>query len=114
MGPPILLDENLEHEILHRLRKYGHEAEHIDFHDSLQKGDEDGTLAKYSLENSVLLVTYDDDFATRYDESDYWGVLLLTDNDWSATDVADTVHRILTLYSPPALQQMNVVGREWL
>ena len=114
MGPTILLDENLEHEILHRLRNYGYEAEHIDLHENLQKGDEDETLAQYSLENDVLIVTYDDDFEAHYDESDYWGVLLLTDNDWSATDVADTVHQILNLYPPQALQQMNVVGREWL
>jgi hypothetical protein len=52
MGPPILLDENLEHEILHRLRKYGHEAEHIHFHENLQKGDEDEILAQYSLETT--------------------------------------------------------------
>lgn len=114
MVPPVLLDENLEHEVLHRLRKFGHEAEHIDFHVDLQKGDEDETIAQYSLENSVLIVTYDDDFEDHYDESDYWGVLLLTDNDWSATDIADTVHRILELYPPPALRQMNVIGREWL
>jgi hypothetical protein len=44
-----LLDEHLEHEILHRLRNYGYEAEHVDLHDSLQKGDEDETLAQYSF-----------------------------------------------------------------
>jgi hypothetical protein len=56
-------------------------------------------------------VRYDDDFEAHYDESDHWGVLLLTDNDWSATDVADTVHRILTPYSPLALQQIKT-GRQ--
>ena len=40
MEPPVLLDENVEHEVLHRLRNYGHTVEHIDIHDHLQKGDE--------------------------------------------------------------------------
>jgi len=95
MSTPVLLDENLEHEVCYRLRNDGHDVEHVDFHDQLQKGD-------------------DDDFEEYYDESDYWGVLFFTDNDWSAADVADTVHRILTLYPPSELQGMDVVGREWL
>ena len=46
-GPPIVLDENLKHEVLHRLRNYGYEAEHIDLHENLQKGDEDATSRRY-------------------------------------------------------------------
>ncbi|MEF8826962.1 MAG: DUF5615 family PIN-like protein [Halapricum sp.] len=114
MPPPLLLDENLEHEVLHRLRNYGQDVEHVDFHDQLQKGEEDQTLAQYSLQHGILLVTYDDDFEDHHDESEYWGVLFFTDNDWAATDVADTIHRILDFYPPSELQQMNVVGREWL
>jgi hypothetical protein len=41
-------------------------------------------------------------------------VLFLVDSDWTAIQVADVVHRILELYPPAELQQMNVVGREWL
>jgi predicted nuclease of predicted toxin-antitoxin system len=114
MSVPLLLDEHVEHEVYHRLQKYGYEVEHIHFHDTLQKGDEDHTLADYSLANGVLVVTYDDDFQRKYDHSEYWGVLLLSDDDWSAVQVADTIHQILDLYDEPALQQMNVVGREWL
>jgi len=114
MGPPVLLDENLEHEVLYRLRHYGHTVDHIDLHTQLQKDDDDDRLAEYSRSNQALIVTYDDDFETEYDESDYWGVLLLSDNDWTATQVADVVHEILELYPPSELQQMNVVGREWL
>lgn len=112
--PPVLLDENVEHEVLHRLRNYGHTVEHIDFHDQLQKGAEDHVLAQYSRSNQALIVTYDDDFETDHDESDYWGVLFLVDGDWTAVQVADVIHRILELYPATALQQMNVVGREWL
>lgn len=71
-------------------------------------------LAQYSRPNQTLIVAYDDDFATDYDESDDWGVLFLVDSGWTAVQVVDVVHQILELYPPTALQQMNVVGREWL
>jgi predicted nuclease of predicted toxin-antitoxin system len=114
MSVLLLLDENIEHEAMHRLRKYGHDVEHINFHETLQPSDEDETLAHYSLENEALIVTYDDDFATAFTESAYWGVLLLSDDSWSATQVADVVHRILNLYDESSLSQLNLVGREWL
>lgn len=114
MSVPVLLDENMEHEVLYRLRNYGHEVEHIDRHAQLDKGADDRQLAAYSRRNDVLIVTYDDDFEHRYDESDYWGVLFLTDNDWEAMDVADAIHRVLDLYPPSELTGINVVGREWL
>jgi hypothetical protein len=114
MTVPILLDENVEHEVYHRLQKYGHDVKHIDFHDTLHKGDKDRTLASYSLENEVLIVTYDDDFETGHDESDYWGVLFFSDNEWSANRVADTIHEILDYFDESTLQRMNLVGREWL
>ena len=66
MEPPVLLDENVEHEVLHRLRNYEHTVEHIDLHDHLQKGDEDRVLAQYSRSNQALIMTYDDDFETDY------------------------------------------------
>jgi hypothetical protein len=37
----LLLDENIEHEVLHRLENYGHDVQHIDFVLSLGKGIED-------------------------------------------------------------------------
>jgi predicted nuclease of predicted toxin-antitoxin system len=114
MWPPVLLDENIEHEVLYRLRNYGHTVEHIDLHSELRKGVSDHKLAQYSRSNDTLIVTYDDDFETGYGESDYWGVLFLSDGEWTATQVADVVHEILERYPPSALQQMNVVGREWL
>ncbi|MFB6311166.1 MAG: DUF5615 family PIN-like protein [Salinirussus sp.] len=114
MGPPVLLDENIEHEVLYRLRNYGHTVDHIDLHDELLKGVDDQTLVRYYRANDALIVTYDDDFETYYDESDYWGVLFFSDGDWTATQVADVVHEILERYPPSALQRMNVVGREWL
>lgn len=114
MSVTLLLDQNIEHEVLHRLRKYGHEAEHINFHQTLQRGDSDTDLSHYSLEHEVLIVTYDDDFAEKIPESEYWGVLLISDDTWSAKQVADTVHQILDLYDESSLSRFNLVGREWL
>ncbi|WP_135364184.1 DUF5615 family PIN-like protein [Halosimplex halophilum] len=73
MAVSVLLDENVEHEVCHRLRSDGYDADHVDFHDRLGKGDSDRALAQYSLENDALIVTYDDDFETHYGESEYWG-----------------------------------------
>lgn len=114
MSVPLLLDENIEHEVYHRLERDGYEVAHVDFHSEFQKGADDETLAAYSLAHDVCIVTYDDDFETHYDESQYWGVLFLSDNDWAATTVAETLTRILELYDESSLQGMNVVGREWL
>jgi len=99
---------------MYRLKKYDHEVEHVAFHETLGPGADDSILARYSLQRDALLVTYDDDFETEFAESEYWGVLLLSDDDWVATEVADTVHRILELYDASSLAQMNLVGREWL
>ena len=67
MEPPVLLDENVEHEVRHRLRNYGHTVEHIGLHHHLEKGDEDRVLAQYSRSNQALIVTYDDDVETDYE-----------------------------------------------
>jgi len=75
MTVSMLLDENAEHEMYHWLQKYGHDVEHIDFHETLHKGEKDWTVASYSLENEARIITCDDDFKTNHDESDYWGVL---------------------------------------
>ena len=114
MEPPVLLDENVEHEVLHRLRNYGHTVKHIDLHAQLQKGDEDRVLAQYSRSNQALIVTYDDDFETDYEESDYWGVLSFVDSGRTTIQVADVLHRIPELYPPAEVQAMNIVGREWV
>jgi hypothetical protein len=86
---PVLLDECMEPEVRHRLRNYGHTVEHVLTHDTLQRGDPDRTLANYSLENNVLIVTHDPDFGEHFDESEYWGALGFSDDDWSGKQVAD-------------------------
>jgi predicted nuclease of predicted toxin-antitoxin system len=110
----LLLDQNIEPEVRHRLENYGHTAEHVLTHDTLQRGDSDWKLAAYSLEHEVVILTYDSDFGEAFDESDYWGVLAISDDSWSAKQVADVVHTILDFYDEQSLRQFNPVGREWL
>lgn len=45
----LVLDENIEHEVLHRLKNYGHDAEHVDYEPSLGKGIGDTSIAEYPL-----------------------------------------------------------------
>jgi len=110
----ILLDECMEPEVHHRLRNYGHSVEYVLTHDTLQCGDPDWKIAEYSLENDALIVTHDRDFGDGFDDSDYWGALAFSDDDWSAKQVADVTHVILDHYDEPSLNQFNAVGREWL
>jgi len=110
----ILLDECMEPEVRHRLQNYGYSVEHVLTHDTLQLGDSDQKLADYSLDNNVLIITHDPDFADNFDESDFWGVLGFSDDDWSAKQVADVTHVVLDLYDESTLRTFNTVGREWL
>jgi predicted nuclease of predicted toxin-antitoxin system len=110
----LLLDENIEPQVRHRLEHYGHPVEHVLSHQTLRASDPDWKLAQYSVENEALLVTYDGDFKSEIHSSEYWGALLISDDDWSATEVADTVHSILTHYDEDSLKRLNLVGREWL
>lgn len=62
MSYRLLLDENIEHEVLHRLENAGHDVEHVDFIARLGKGTSDDEIARYSLDADRTIVTYDDDF----------------------------------------------------
>lgn len=46
----------------HRLRNYGHDVAHVDLSDGVSKGDRDTDLAAFSLAETRVVVTYDDDF----------------------------------------------------
>lgn len=38
MAYRLVLDENVEHEVLHRLENYGHDVQHVDFVPNSAKG----------------------------------------------------------------------------
>jgi predicted nuclease of predicted toxin-antitoxin system len=110
----LLLDQNVEPEVRLRLENHGHTVEHVLTHDSLERGDPDRKLAAYSLEHEFIIVTYDSDFREEFDDADYCGVLALSDDSWSAKQVADVVHTIVDFYDRESLCQHNPIGREWL
>ncbi len=109
----LLLDEHVEHEALHRLERQGHDVEHVDLHNTLDKGESDQTLAQYLRSEERTIVTYDDDFV-EFSESEYECVLLIEDEYMAAEEVADIVDRISEYYPQSELRGLQKVGREWL
>jgi len=95
MGYRLVLDENIEHSVLHRLDNAGHDVEHVDF---MEKGASDTTLAQYALREDRIIVTYDDDFVVDIDESDYKAVLLFEDQTMAATEVAQIIQEMAAVY----------------
>ena len=111
MSYRLVLDENVEHEVLHRL---DHDVEHVDFVPSLGKGTGDHPLARYSLETDRVIVTYDDDFVLEVDEDGYRAVLYFNDATLSVKQVADIVHAVSQHYPQDELRGLEYVGAEWL
>ena len=110
----LLLDENIEHEVYHRLEDYGHELLHVEVSDELSKGDTDERLAEKSRLDSWIIVTYDDDFRDDFSENEYQAVLYFADQTLSAKTVADVLHEISTYYEQDELQGFFIVGQSWL
>lgn len=114
MGYRLLLDENVEHEALHRLENYGHDIEHVDFTPELGKGATDTAICEYSKAENRVIVTYDDDFVTEMDREMFRAVLYLDDVSLSPEEIADIIHRLSERYPQEELQGVESVGREWL
>lgn len=110
----LLLDENVEHEVLHRLRNYGHDVEHTEFLPELGKGTADHPIAQYSQKTDRVIVTYDDDFVLTVSEDKYEAVLYVADAELSVKEVADIVHTVSQHYPQSELDGLEYVGREWL
>lgn len=114
MAYRLILDEYVEHEVLHRLENYGHDVEHVDFVPELRKGSADHPIARYSLDTDCVIVTYDDDFVLELDEGTYRAVLYVGDATLSVEQVADIVHAVSQQYPQAELQGLEYVGEEWL
>jgi hypothetical protein len=110
----LILDENVEHEVFHRLENYGHDVEHVDFVPELGKGVADHPIAQYSLDTDRVIVTYDDDFVLEVDEGLFRAVLYFDDATLSVEQVADIVHTVSQNYPQAELQGLEYVGDEWL
>ena len=114
MAYRLILDENVEHEVLHRLGNYGHDVEHVDFVPELGKGTADRPIARYSLETDRVIVTYDDDIVLVVDEGTYRAVLYFDDATLSGEQVADIIHTVSRNYPQAELQGLEYLGEEWL
>lgn len=114
MAVKFLLDENIEHEVLHRLEKLDYTAEHVEFHPELGKGTDDTPIAKFSQENEWVIVTYDPDFVTDHNQSDYFGTVYFEDASLSAKQVADVLHTMTSHYPESAFEGLEFGSSEWL
>jgi len=109
-----LLDENLEHEVYHRLRNRGHDVRHVDLSDEFRKGDSDDALATFSRDYGFVIVTYDDDFRDDFSDAEFHAVLYLSDQSLSAKTIAEVLQEISTYYDPGELEGFMTIGRSWL
>lgn len=114
MGYRLLLDENVEHEVGHRLEHWGHDVEHVDFVPELGKGAEDRRIAQFSLDANRIIVTYDADFVLDVDEDAYRAALYFSNAELSVTAVADVVHAVSKHYPQTEIDGLEYVGDEWL
>lgn len=110
----LVLDENVEHEVFHRLENYGHDVEHADFVSELGKGAGDLTIAAYSLATDRMILTYDDDFVLDISEDDYLAALYVSDATLSPRDVADIVHEMSRYYVMEEINGVEHVNPVWL
>lgn len=114
MPVPLLLDENVEREVLSRLQKRDHTVEHIEFHPELGKGTDDTPIAEFSRQSEWVIVTYDPDFVTDHDRSEYFGAIYFEDATLSAKQVADVLDAMLNHYPADAFEGLAFGTTEWL
>lgn len=114
MAYRLLLDEHVEHEVLHRLENYGHDVEHVDFVSELGKGTADRPIARYSRDTNRVIVTYDDDFVLEVNEDLYRAVLYLGDATLAVKQVADIIHAVSQNYPQTELQGLEYISEGWL
>lgn len=110
----LLLDENVEHELLDRLATAGHDIEHVEFVSKLGKSANDAAIAAYSVETDRLILTYDDDFVKRVDETAYRGVLYVPDTSLRTDDIRAIVEEISRYYPQREIDGFVYAGSEWL
>lgn len=113
MAYRLILDENVEHEVLHRLENYGHDVEHVDFVSELGKATNDHSIAQYSCDSDRVILTYDDDFVLEVDETSYRAVLYIHDSRLSVKKVADIVHTVSQHYPQDEIHGLEYIGEEW-
>ena len=98
MSHQLLVDENVEYRIIHKLRNYGHDVEHVNDLTAFGKGSSDRELGQYSKSDDRLILTYDDDFVLELDPTAYCAALYVSDVTISARTIAAAIHRMSKQY----------------
>jgi predicted nuclease of predicted toxin-antitoxin system len=114
MGFALLLDENVEREVLYRLRDRGHDAEHVASVDALGKGATDAAVAAYSRRTGRAIVSYDDDFRTEFSETDLFGFVFVPDGTLSSEQMAVILDAMSDHYEQRDLRGAHVLDDAWL
>jgi predicted nuclease of predicted toxin-antitoxin system len=110
----LIADENVPYSIVYRLEHYGHDVEHVDFVTSLGKGTNDEPIARYSIETDRLILTNDDDFLRKFDETEYNGVLFIENETLSETEITEIVHAISLTVRQTDVTGVFYVSSNWL
>lgn len=110
----LLFDEDVEHEVMDRLERLGHDGEHVDTVSELGKGSSDTDIGAYSIETDRFIVTYDDDFVLELDPAEYRAVLYFDDETTPAEQVAAIIDSMASHYPPDQVNGVVEMGREWL
>lgn len=75
MAVAFLLDEHVEPRVEHRLAAYGYDVEAVGSQGAPDHGEDDAVIGRYSLRSERVVVTYDDDFVTEMDASEFHSVV---------------------------------------
>jgi predicted nuclease of predicted toxin-antitoxin system len=114
MAVRFLLDEHVEHEVMHRLEKLGYTVAHVEFHPELGKGTDDTPIATFSLQHDWVIVTYDPDFVTEHEPTDYYGTVYFENATLSARQVADVLHAMADHYPDSAFEGLEFGSTDWV
>ena len=110
----VLADENVDHRVVFRLEHYGHDAVHVDLASELGKGSDDHCIAQHSLESDRLILTNDLDFLTDFSTEDYRGVLFITEDTLTTSEIAEIVHEISKRIEQEHIEDLLFVSSSWL
>ncbi|GAB3685878.1 hypothetical protein GCM10028857_17070 [Salinarchaeum chitinilyticum] len=110
----ILADENIDRQVVDGLRAEGHDVEHVDDHESLQKGVRDETIAAHAIETDRVLLTNDDDFLREFAPDDRLPLLFLESDHLPSSTVVAIVDTISVTVPQSRIDRALYVSRNWL
>jgi len=113
MSYRLLVDENIEYRIVHKLRNYGHDVEHVDDLVEYGKGSSDRVLGEYSKTTDRLILSYDDDFVLDLDSTEYRAILYVNDVTIPSAKLADAVHLLSKQYPQAEIADLVYVD-QWI